>query len=147
MIRLKRNGWMQGWLDGYSMLEDRSSTEELRTTLKMKSMKQCLQNRRLQWFGYLERTSENARSSKCRTFLVSGSFTRRRLKKTWNVVNKSDPKERKVSKYLKIFHQKPPTPCKHGNHPTHASTKTIHPTQTRKTPTPCKHGKQLFKRV
>lgn len=34
----------------------------------MKSIKECLQNRRLQWFGYLERTLENASSSKCRNF-------------------------------------------------------------------------------
>ena len=60
----------------------------------MKSIRECLQNRRLQWFSYLERTLENASSSKCRNFQVSGSFFRIRLMKTWNVVLRSNLKEK-----------------------------------------------------
>ena len=33
------------------------------TTLKLRSIKECLQDRRLQWFGHLERTEETAWSS------------------------------------------------------------------------------------
>ena len=56
--------------------EDRISTEELRTRLKLKSMRKCLQDRRLQWFGHLERLEGNAWSSKCRGFKVSGNLPR-----------------------------------------------------------------------
>ena len=46
---------MQGWLNGCNVRsEDRVSMEELRTRLKLKSMRECLQDRRLQWFGALE---------------------------------------------------------------------------------------------
>ena len=48
--------------------EDRISEEELRTRLKLKSRWECLQDRRLQWFGHLERMKESAWSSKCKTF-------------------------------------------------------------------------------
>ena len=61
--------------------EDRISAEELRTRLKLKSMRECLQNRRLQWFGHLE-TIESLWSSKCRTFKLRGSFSRGRPRKT-----------------------------------------------------------------
>ena len=47
--------------------EDRISAEELRTRLKMKSMRECLQNKILQWFSYLERIEESTWSSKYRT--------------------------------------------------------------------------------
>ena len=56
--------------------EDRISAEKLRIRLKLMSIKEYLQYRRLQWFGHLERTEETAWSSKCRTFKVSGSFAR-----------------------------------------------------------------------
>ena len=35
--------------------EDEISAEELRTRMKLKSMKECLQDRRLQWFVHIER--------------------------------------------------------------------------------------------
>ena len=41
-------------------LEDKISVEELWTRLKLKNMKECLQERRLQRFGYLERMEESA---------------------------------------------------------------------------------------
>ena len=79
----------------------------------LNSMKDCLQDRRLQWFGLLERMGDNAWPSKCKTFKVSGSFIRGRPRKTWNEVNRKDLKERKVSKDLakdrnawKIFHKR-----------------------------------------
>ena len=52
-------------------LDDKISAEELRTRLKLKSMSKCVQDRRLEWFGHLERMEESAWSSKCRTFQVS----------------------------------------------------------------------------
>ena len=47
--------------------DDRISAEELRTRLKLKNTRECLQDRRLHWFSHLERMEESAWSSKCRT--------------------------------------------------------------------------------
>ena len=58
--------------------EDRISAVELLTRLKFKSMKECLQDTKLQWFGYLEGMEKNAWSSKYRTFNISSSFLRGR---------------------------------------------------------------------
>ena len=87
---------MVGWMPNVKS-EDRISTEELRTRLKLKSMRKCLQDRRLQWFGHLERLEGNAWSSKCRAFKVSGNLPR-----VWqgicSKVIRSDLKERKFAK-------------------------------------------------
>ena len=79
---------------------DRISATELRIRLISNSMKKCLQDRRLQWFGHLEGMEENAWSRTCRTFKVSGSFLKGQPTKTWNEVFRSDLKERKVRKDL-----------------------------------------------
>ena len=44
--------------------EERISAEELKTRLKIGSMRYCLLNRRLQWFGHIERMEESVWSSK-----------------------------------------------------------------------------------
>ena len=63
MIRLGRNdARIVGWMCDVKS-EDRISTEELRTRPKLKSMRECLQDRRLQWFGHLETLEENAWSN------------------------------------------------------------------------------------
>ena len=48
--------------------EDRISAGELRPRLKLKSIRQCLQDRRLEWFGCLEIMGENSWSIKHRTY-------------------------------------------------------------------------------
>ena len=60
-------------------------------------MKKYLEDRRLQWFGHLERMEESAGSIKCRTFKVSHSFLRVRPRRKWNEVIRSDLKENKVT--------------------------------------------------
>ena len=55
-------GMMQGWLDENH--EDRIFALGLRNRLKLKSMRECLQGKRLQWFGHLKRMKESAWSSK-----------------------------------------------------------------------------------
>ena len=60
MIRLERNDARTvRWLCNV-LSEDRISAEELRTRLKLKSMRECLQDRRLQWLCYLEGMKESA---------------------------------------------------------------------------------------
>ena len=39
--------------------EDRISAEELRTRLKLMGTKECLEDRRLHWFGHIEITEES----------------------------------------------------------------------------------------
>ena len=70
---LKNDARMVKWTSNVRST-DKSSEEELRTRLKLNSTKKCLQDRGLQWFGHLEGMEENAWSSKCTTFKVSGSF-------------------------------------------------------------------------
>ena len=63
MIILKwNNARMARWICSVRS-EYRISAEELRTKLKFNSMNECLQDKRLQWFGHLERLEENAWSS------------------------------------------------------------------------------------
>ena len=88
---------MQGWLNGCNVRsEDRVSMEELRTRLKLKSMRECLQDRRLQWFDALERIEVSAWYNKCRIFKISSSFHREQPLKTWYEVIRSDLKGWKV---------------------------------------------------
>ena len=55
VIRIDRNGArMVRWMCNVKS-EDKISAEELRTRMKLKSMKECLQDRRLQWFVHIER--------------------------------------------------------------------------------------------
>lgn len=58
-------------------------------------MRECLKDRRLQWFGHLKRKGQSARSSKHRTFKVSSSFIWGRPRKTQNEVIRSDLSEGK----------------------------------------------------
>ena len=46
---------MQGWSDGRG---DKISTEEIKAKPKLKSMREYLQDGRLQWFGHLEKVDE-----------------------------------------------------------------------------------------
>ena len=48
----------------------------LRIRLKLKNIREYLRDRRLQWFGHVEKMEESAWSSKRRIFKISGSFTR-----------------------------------------------------------------------
>ena len=60
MIKRERNDVrMVGWICNVRP-EDVISAKELRTTLKMNSMRKCSQGRSLQCFGHLERMEENA---------------------------------------------------------------------------------------
>ena len=87
-----RLGQIKIWLESNVMhvcndeSEDKIFAENFRTRLRLKSMKECLQDRRLQWFGHLEGMEESACSSKCKTFKVGSIFPRRQTRKTWNEV-------------------------------------------------------------
>ena len=79
VVNIERNGArMIRWMCNVRP-EDNISTEELKTRLKLNSMKECLLDRRLEWFGHTERMEKSAWSSKCRTSKVSSNFTRSNL--------------------------------------------------------------------
>ena len=88
-------------------------------------MRDCLQDRRIQWFGQLERMEENAWFSKYRTFMVRCSFPRIWLSKTLKKLIRSGLKERKVRKNL--AKDRNAWNCKSfiKNCPTHASMQNI----------------------
>ena len=87
MIRLERNGTrMVRWMFNVRPEDRISIEEELMTRLKLKSVRECLHDRRLQWFGQLERMKQSAWSCECRAFKVSDTFPRGRQGKTWNEV-------------------------------------------------------------
>ena len=123
MIRLEKNGArMVRWMCNIRP-EEKLSAEELKTEFKLNSMRDCLLDRRLQWFGYTERMEGSAWSSKCRTFKIIGSFPRGQPRKTdenrQNEVIRSDMKIRKVSKA--IDKERNASKSFIRNHPNHAS--------------------------
>ena len=68
--------------------EYRISGAELRTKLKLKSMRECLQDSKL-----LERMEESVWSSKCSIFRVSCDFPKGRPRKTRKEVIRSNLKK------------------------------------------------------
>ena len=87
------------WMCNVS-LKDRVSSEELRRRLRLESISTCLQNRRLSWFGHVERSPETSWINKCRQIHVPGEVGRGRPKKTWGEVIKTDLKQKGVTKDL-----------------------------------------------
>ena len=81
-------------------LKDRLRSDELRGRLNLESIGKCVQNRRLRWFGHIERMDKSFWVSRCRAVEVSGSVGRGRPKRTWEEVIKMDLRERRVSKDL-----------------------------------------------
>lgn len=82
VIRLERNDVMiVRWMCNVS-LEEMISPEELRARLKLKNVRECLQHRRMEWFGLLERKEQSVWSSKGKAFKVSESFPRGRPSKS-----------------------------------------------------------------
>ena len=70
------------WMYNVS-LKDQLRSDELRGRLNLDSIGRCVQNRRLHWFGQIERMDESAWVSRCTAFVVAGSVGRGRQKKTW----------------------------------------------------------------
>ena len=62
------------WMCGVS-LNDKVSILELRNRMRLDSVREYIQHRRLQWFGHLERMKVDAWSSKCRDIMVNKGTT------------------------------------------------------------------------
>ena len=68
--------------------------------MHINSIRECVQRRRLQWFGHVERMEPTAWPSLCRNLVVNGKKSKGRPRLTWNEVIKKDLKEKNLSKEL-----------------------------------------------
>ena len=90
LTRLERNDMrMVRWMCGVT-LKDRKSSEELRDRLGLANIRDCLQSRRLRWFGHVERMDDANWVKKSREITVVGQRGRGRPRKTWAEVVRSD---------------------------------------------------------
>ncbi len=98
--KLERNDMrMIRWICNVS-LKDGHSSDQLRDRLKLDRISDCVQKRRLRWFGHLERMEEDNWVSKCRHLEVAGSRGRGRPRKTWDEVVQRDLLERGLGRDL-----------------------------------------------
>ena len=112
---------MQVWFDVCAMLGLMIELLQSNLGVKLNSMREFLQNRRLKWLGYLEKEKkESAWFSIYSALKLSSSFSREWPRKSWNEVIKSDLKKRELNKNLarqkclEVFNWKPSNTCKHG---------------------------------
>ena len=100
MKRLESNdNRMIRWMYGVSLREQIPS-HDLRNRLSLSSIQECVQIKRLEWFGHLERMEDTAWANKCRDLQINGRTGRGRPKTTWNEVVKRDLKARGLNKDL-----------------------------------------------
>lgn len=71
--------------------EDRSSVEQPRNRLKLKTMEECLQNRRTQKFYHLEKNVRECYSVECITLTAGEDFCKGQTRKTWSGVIRRGP--------------------------------------------------------
>ena len=90
LARLERNDMrMIRWMCNVT-LKDRKSSDELRDRLGLTKICDCVQRRRLRWFGHVERMDDGNWVKKSREINVAGHRRRGRPRKTWNEVVRSD---------------------------------------------------------
>lgn len=82
------------------MMQSRSDGCAIRNWLRLNTRKQCLENRRLLWFGNLETMEESFWLNKGWKFEAGGSLSRGAPTKIWSEVITRDLEELKVSKKL-----------------------------------------------
>lgn len=79
--------------------EEKISAEEHGNRLKQNSMRNCLQNRGVEWVGHVEEMGKSSWSRKYRILAVA-SLSKGLSRKTWSEVIISYLKEMKVSEDL-----------------------------------------------
>ena len=62
-------------------LNDKVPSLELRNRMRLGSLREYIQHRRLQWFGHLERMEVGTWPSKCRDIMVDDSLAKGRPRK------------------------------------------------------------------
>ena len=77
------------WMWGVTM-RDRYPSEELRAWVGIKPIVDVMCQRRLCWFGHIERREDNSRLKKVHNLAVDGHSGRGRPRKTWEHVIMED---------------------------------------------------------
>ncbi len=123
LTRMDRNDMrMIRWMCGVT-LKDRKPSEELRDRLGLAKISDCVQSRRLRWFGHVERMQDDNWVKKSREIKVTGRRGRGRPRKTWEEVVRSDlaaiGRDRALAQnrveWKRACRQRPPSnPCQHG---------------------------------
>ena len=90
---------MTRWMCGVSLSQHIPSSE-LRSRLNLRSIRDCIQQRRLEWFGHIKRMGDEAWPSRCRNVIVEGVMGKGRPKITWNEVIRRDLRERRLDANL-----------------------------------------------
>ena len=80
---------MVRWMCGVT-LKDRKSSEELRDRLGLAKIRDCVQSRRLRWFGHVERMEDVNWVKRSREIVVTGQSRRGRPRRTWDEVVRND---------------------------------------------------------
>ena len=90
---------MVRWICGVS-LRDRLSSDELRARLGIKSILDVMRERRLRWFGHVERRDRDSWLQKVRRMEVAGKARRGRPRKTWEQVISDDLRAKGIRREL-----------------------------------------------
>ena len=77
------------WMCGVTM-RDRYPCEELRALVGIKPIVDVMRQRRLRWFGHIERREDNSWLKKVQNLAVDGHSGRGRPRKTWEHVIMED---------------------------------------------------------
>ena len=80
---------MVRWMCNVS-LRDRKSSEELRQRLHIPDIADVIRQRRLRWFGHIERMAVDNPVRQCQHIVVEGKRPKGRPRKTWQEVIKDD---------------------------------------------------------
>lgn len=81
-------------------MRDGQSSEELRSSLVIKSIREVIRTGSLHWFGHMERKDENDQIKLVKHFEVSGTVTMGRLRKTWNEALKKDAERKGIDRQV-----------------------------------------------
>ena len=87
------------WMCGMK-LEDRKSSEELRTKYGLLNVCNVMRSMRIRWFGHVERAPEDSWINRCHFLEVEGNASRGRPRKTWQEVVNRDIRDLGVNKDL-----------------------------------------------
>ena len=84
------------WICGVPF-RDRVPSLDLRGRLGLKSIEEVMRDKRLRWYGHVERSGEDTWISKCRDIKVEGTGKRGRPPMSWGEVLRKDLRERGIS--------------------------------------------------
>jgi hypothetical protein len=84
MHRLETADWMMVRHMCRVSLKDRKSSDKLRCKLGLENISNVIWQRRLRWFGHVEREEDSDRVKACQKIEINGERDRGRGRKTWS---------------------------------------------------------------